>query len=152
MRALQHKATDPAATIVFKTDHRINQLFVKHAVVQAADAVPTPAPLTAAGTEVFICPYLLHRHEAHWDRPEAFDPERFAPAAVEARDRFAYLPFSAGPRFCIGTTFSMAEMTMHLSMVAQRFQLRYAGSAPPQAEFQINLRTRQDVHMRLVAR
>ncbi len=106
----------------------------------------------AAGTEIFICPYLLHRHEAHWDRPEAFDPERFAPAAVEARDRFAYLPFSAGPRFCIGTTFSMAEMTMHLSMVAQRFQLHYVGSAPPQAEFQINLRTRQDVHMRLVAR
>ncbi len=105
-----------------------------------------------AGTEVFICTYLLHRHEAHWDRPEAFDPERFAPAAVEARDRFAYLPFSAGPRFCIGTTFSMAEMTMHLSMVAQRFQLQYAGDAPPQAEFQINLRTRQDIHMRLVAR
>lgn len=105
-----------------------------------------------AGTEIFICPYLLHRHEAHWDRPEAFDPERFAPAAVEARDRFAYLPFSAGPRFCIGTTFSMAEMTMHLSMVARRFQLQYTGSEPPQAEFQINLRTKQDIHMRLVAR
>jgi cytochrome P450 len=105
-----------------------------------------------AGTEVFICPYLLHRHEAHWDRPETFDPERFAPATVEARDRFAYLPFSAGPRYCIGTTFSMAEMTMHMSLVARRFKLQYVGSEPPQAEFQINLRTRQDLYMRLVAR
>ncbi len=105
-----------------------------------------------AGTEVFICPYLLHRHEAHWQQPEAFDPERFAPASVEARDRFAYLPFSAGPRYCIGTTFSMAEMSMHLSMVAQHFRLQYLGSEPPQAEFQINLRTRQDIHMRVVAR
>ncbi len=105
-----------------------------------------------AGTEVFICPYLLHRHKAHWDQPETFDPERFTSQAVEARDRFAYLPFSAGPRYCIGTTFSMAEMTMHLSMVAQRFQFQYLGSEPPLAEFQINLRTRQDLHMRLVAR
>ena len=46
----------------------------------------------------------------------------------------------------------MAEMTMHLSMVAQRFRLQYAGNEPPQAEFQINLRTRQDVHMHVVAR
>lgn len=105
-----------------------------------------------AGTDVFICPYLLHRQIAHWDQPEAFDPQRFEPAAVDARDRFAYLPFSAGPRYCIGAAFAMTEMTMHLSMVARRFRLQYAGAEAPQAEFQINLRTRQDVHMRVVAR
>ncbi|MDL2336804.1 MAG: cytochrome P450 [Pseudomonadota bacterium] len=105
-----------------------------------------------AGTDIFICPYLLHRHAAHWDRPEEFDPERFVPAAADARHRFAFLPFSAGPRYCIGAAFAMAEMTMHLSMVAQRFRLQYVGNEPPQAEFQINLRTRRDVHMRVVAR
>ena len=41
---------------------------------------------------------------------------------------------------------------MHMSMVAQRFRLRYAGNESPQAEFQINLRTRQDVDMHVVAR
>jgi cytochrome P450 len=106
----------------------------------------------APGTDVFICPYLLHRHPAHWERPEAFEPERFAPAAVAARHRFAYLPFSAGPRFCIGSGFAMAEMTMHLSLVAPRLRLAYAGSEPPQLEFQINLRTRQDLRMQPLAR
>ena len=106
----------------------------------------------AAGTDVFICPYLLHRHPAHWERPDDFEPERFAPAAVSARHRFAYLPFSAGPRFCIGSGFAMAEMTMHMRMVAQRLRLAYAGTEPPHVEFQINLRTRQDLRMRPVAR
>lgn len=105
-----------------------------------------------AGTDVFICPYMLHRQTAHWDQPEAFDPRRFEPAAVEARHRFAYLPFSAGPRYCIGATFAMAEMTMHLSMVADRFRLEYTAPVPPAAEFQVNLRSRHDLHMRLVAR
>ncbi len=105
-----------------------------------------------AGTDIFICPYLLHRHAAHWVRPDAFDPERFAPAAVEARHRFAFLPFSAGPRYCIGAAFAMAEMTTHLRLVAQRLRLQHVGAEPPQAEFQINLRTRHDVYMRAVAR
>ena len=105
-----------------------------------------------AGTDVFICPYLLHRQTAHWEQPEVFDPLRFEPAAVDARHRYAYLPFSAGPRYCIGATFAMAEMTMHLAMVAQRFRLHYDGPAPPAAEFQVNLRSRHDLSMRLVAR
>lgn len=105
-----------------------------------------------AGTDVFICPYLLHRQSAHWERPEAFEPERFAPAALEARHFFAYLPFSAGPRYCIGAAFAMAEMTTHLLRVASRFRLKHVGSDRPRAEFQINLRTREDVHMHVVAR
>ena len=105
-----------------------------------------------AGTDIFICPYLLHRHAAHWDDPEVFNPDRFAPAAVEARHRFAYLPFSAGPRYCIGAAFAMAEMTAHLRLVARRFRLVCADAAAPEAEFQINLRTRQDLSMQVVAR
>ena len=105
-----------------------------------------------AGTDIFICPYLLHRDARHWEHPDDFDPDRFLTDAAESRHRFAFLPFSAGPRYCIGASFAMTEMTMHLSMVAQRFRLRYAASKPPQAEFQINLRTRQDVYMHVVAR
>ncbi|MDO9314985.1 MAG: cytochrome P450 [Burkholderiaceae bacterium] len=105
-----------------------------------------------AGTDIFICPYLLHRHAKHWDRPDDFDPQRFEPAVAESRHRFAFLPFSAGPRYCIGASFAMAEMTMHMNMVAQRFRLRYACDESPRAEFQINLRTRQDVDMHVVAR
>jgi cytochrome P450 len=106
----------------------------------------------AAGTDIFICPYLLHRHASHWDRPEMFDPSRFAPEAVEARHRFAFLPFSAGPRYCIGASFAMAEMRTHLSLLARQFRLIHVGAERPKPEFQINLRTQQDLLMRVVAR
>jgi cytochrome P450 len=106
----------------------------------------------AAGTDIFLCPYLLHRHPAYWEEPERFVPERFEPAPTAARNRFAFLPFSAGPRFCIGSGFAMAEMALHLTMLARRFRLVYAAGEPPVPEFQINLRTREGVPMRLEAR
>lgn len=104
-----------------------------------------------AGTDIFICPYLLHRSEAHWDRPDEFLPERFTAEATAGRHRFAFLPFSAGPRFCIGAGFAMAEMVLHVSLVARRFQLQYVGPVPAEAEFQINLRTRHPLRMKVVS-
>ena len=106
----------------------------------------------AAGTDIFISPYLLHRSAEHWERPDEFLPERFTPEAAAGRHRFAFLPFSAGPRFCIGAGFAMAEMATHLTMVASRFRLQYVGPVPAEAEFQINLRTRHPLGMRLVSR
>lgn len=73
------------------------------------------------GANVAVAPWILHRHESLWDRPERFDPERFAPG-VE-RPRFAYLPFSGGPRVCIGAQFAVAEALLILTSVAQRFRL-----------------------------
>ncbi|WPB58962.1 cytochrome P450 [Xylophilus sp. GOD-11R] len=104
------------------------------------------------GTDIFISPYLLHRSAEHWQNPDDFMPERFEPASAQGRHRFAYLPFSAGPRFCVGAGFAMAEMAMHMSMVASRFRMEYLGDGPAQPEFQINLRTRHPILMRLVAR
>jgi cytochrome P450 len=104
-----------------------------------------------AGTDIFICPYLLHRSVAHWERPEEFLPERFTPEAAASRHRFAFLPFSAGPRFCIGAGFAMAEMATHVATVAERFRLQYVGPVPAEPEFQINLRTSHPLRMRLVS-
>ncbi|ABM43202.1 cytochrome P450 [Acidovorax sp. JS42] len=105
-----------------------------------------------AGTDIFICPYLLHRDAAQWERPEEFLPARFMPDAAAGRHRFAYLPFSAGPRFCVGAGFAMAEMATHLTMVAERFRWVPVDAEPAEAEFQINLRTRHPLRMRLVSR
>jgi cytochrome P450 len=104
-----------------------------------------------AGTDVFICPWLLHRRPAHWQRPDEFEPDRFLPEASGARHRFAFLPFSAGPRFCIGAGFAMAEMSAHLTQVASRFRVVYDGP-PMEAEFQINLRMRDNLRVRLAPR
>ena len=106
----------------------------------------------AAGTNVLLPLYLLHRHPRFWRDPEAFDPERFAPEHESQRPRFAYMPFAAGPRHCIGETFALYEMQMHLYKVARRYRLVYVPDKPLELEAQINLRTRHPLHMRLEAR
>jgi len=78
-----------------------------------------------AGTVVTVSPFLLHRHRTLWKDPDAFDPNRFLGANREAIDRYAYIPFGAGPRVCIGMGFAMLEMTMALGHLlrALRFEL-----------------------------
>ncbi|MGZ8306339.1 MAG: cytochrome P450 [Allosphingosinicella sp.] len=61
------------------------------------------------GDIVSIWPWILHRHEALWERPDEFDPDRFAPGRREGRHRFQYIPFGAGPRLCVGARFATAE-------------------------------------------
>jgi cytochrome P450 len=78
----------------------------------------------AAGTRVMISTWVLHRHRALWDEPERFDPDQFSPERSEGRPRFAYLPFGAGPRICIGMGLAMTEATLILATLAQRFQPR----------------------------
>jgi enediyne biosynthesis protein E7 len=106
----------------------------------------------AAGTNVLLPLYLLHRHPRYWKDPERFWPERFDSAHEAERPRFAYMPFAAGPRHCIGETFALYEMLVHLYQVARRYRLAYVPDKPLELEAQINLRTRYPLHMRLEAR
>jgi enediyne biosynthesis protein E7 len=105
-----------------------------------------------AGTNVLLPLYLLHRHPRFWKDPESFRPERFAPEHEAERPRFAYMPFAAGPRHCIGETFALYEMLMHLYKVARHYRLVYVPDKPLELEAQINLRTRHPLHMRLERR
>ena len=68
----------------------------------------------APGDLVSIWPWLLHRHRALWDDPDAFDPDRFGPGGAE-RHRFQYIPFGGGPRVCVGLRFATAEALTILS-------------------------------------
>ena len=82
------------------------------------------------GSTVLFAPYFLHRDPRVWDAPELFRPERFEPDARAERHKFAYLPFSAGRRGCIGEQFAWVEGTLVLATIAQRWRLRLAGPAP----------------------
>ncbi|HYL02416.1 MAG TPA: cytochrome P450 [Steroidobacteraceae bacterium] len=104
------------------------------------------------GTDVLLPLYLLHRHPRFWRDPERFSPERFAGEHEAERPRFAYMPFAAGPRHCIGEAFALYEMLVHLYKVARRYRLVYVPDKPLELEAQINLRTRHPLHMRLEAR
>ncbi len=105
-----------------------------------------------AGSNVLLPLYLLHRDGRFWKDPERFWPERFAPEHEAERPRFSYMPFAAGPRHCIGETFALYEMLMHLYKVARRYRLTYVPDKPLQLEAQINLRTLHPLHMRLERR
>jgi enediyne biosynthesis protein E7 len=105
-----------------------------------------------AGTNVLLPLYLLHRHPRYWQDPDVFWPERFAPEHEAQRPRFAYMPFAAGPRHCIGETFALYEMLMHLYKVARRYRLVHVPDMPLELEAQINLRSKYPLHMRLERR
>jgi cytochrome P450 len=106
----------------------------------------------APGTNVLLPLYLLHRDGRFWKDPDVFWPERFAPEHEAERPRFAYMPFAAGPRHCIGETFALYEMLIHLYKVARRYRLIHVPDKPLELEAQINLRTRYPLHMRLERR
>jgi len=105
-----------------------------------------------AGANVLLPLYLLHRHPRYWKDPDTFFPERFAPDHDAERPRFAYMPFAAGPRHCIGETFALFEMLLHLHRIARHFRLIHIPDKPIELEAQINLRTRYPLHMRLERR
>jgi unspecific monooxygenase len=78
---------------------------------------------------VMIAPWVLHRHHAFWPDPGAFNPARFMPDAPPP-PRFAFMPFGAGPRICVGAQFAMAEAVLVLAAFVQRFQIAQRDARP----------------------
>jgi cytochrome P450 len=81
----------------------------------------------AAGSVITIAPWVLHRHRARWTDPDAFDHTRFMPGAP-APDRYAYMPFGAGPRICVGAQFALTEAVLVLAGLLKRFRIGLCGS------------------------
>jgi cytochrome P450 len=106
----------------------------------------------APGTDILISPYLLHRHPRYWEEPEQFRPQRFAAADAKERYRFVYLPFVVGPRHCVGETFALTEMQIHVAVVIRNLSLRYIGKEPVEMEPRVNLRTAHNLLFQPVLR
>jgi cytochrome P450 len=80
---------------------------------------------------IFISPWVLHRDPRWFERPDQFDPARWTPELTKRLPRTAFLPFSAGPRMCIGWEFAMMEMKLIVASIVPRFRLsRGSGSTP----------------------
>src|SRR6185436_99095 len=78
------------------------------------------------GEMVIVFPWVLNRHRKLWDDPDRFDPSRFLPGNNRDRSRFAYIPFGAGPRICIGMQMALAEAVIVLAGLVQRYRLELA--------------------------
>lgn len=72
---------------------------------------------------IYVNIWCLHRHEKLWDNANSFDPDRFLPERSQGRHRYAWLPFGAGPRICIGMSFAMQEMTAILATLTRDWRL-----------------------------
>ena len=167
VEARLHSELDAARDIGDRTFNALDQLPYTQQVIHEALRLYPPGWLLSrrtidadrlggydipAKTDILISPYFLHRNVKHWPNPEAFRPERFTPDAVEARHRFAYIPFAVGPRHCIGENFALFEMVLHLYEVARHFRLRFESKGPLEVEAAINLRTRRNLLMTLERR
>ncbi|HEY0570182.1 MAG TPA: cytochrome P450 [Enterovirga sp.] len=104
------------------------------------------------GTLVMIPPYVLHRHQTLWTDPDCFDPDRFMPERRASIDRYAYLPFGAGPRVCIGASFSIQEAVIVLSRVVRSVRLDTEPDQVVRPVQRVTLRPDGGVPMRLSLR
>jgi cytochrome P450 len=105
-----------------------------------------------SGDNIVIPIDALHHMPEYWEEPAAFCPERFAPGRLTEAQRNAYLPFSFGPRRCLGASFATIEMLTVLSVVGQRVRLQHDSESPVIATPAVTQRPVGGLRMRLEAR
>lgn len=105
-----------------------------------------------AGATVMISPYAIQRRADLWPDPDAFRPERFAGGPPGQEGPLAWLPFSAGPRFCVGERMALLELKLALRAILTRFRVELVSPAPVPREALISLRPRRELPLRLVPR
>jgi cytochrome P450 family 4 len=76
-----------------------------------------------SGCTILMQIYMLHRNSEQFPNPEKFDPDNFLPERVAKRHPYAYIPFSAGPRNCIGQKFALLEEKTILSYILRHYIL-----------------------------
>jgi len=102
----------------------------------------------APGSQVFISPYLIHRDPRWFPEPDRFDPMRFTPENEERLPACAWIPFSAGPRACIGRHMAMLEGTLAMTLLLQDYKLELApGQGEPEREWQLSLHPKGGIRL-----
>ena len=104
------------------------------------------------GTNLFVSQWVMH-HDARWfPKPDEFDPNRWTPEFEKSLPRFAYFPFGAGPRYCIGQTFATTEAILVLATICQRFTFAPDPTYRLELWPNITLRPKMGVRLRVEAR
>jgi cytochrome P450 len=142
----------------------IGKLSLLDAVFQEAMRLYSPVPILMRlttrpvmiggvslkqGAMIIVPIYVIHRHRKLWQNPLKFDPSRFAPEAKAGRHRFAYMPFGAGPRTCIGGTFAMVEGKTILATILANAKLELPEGEEPLPFARITLRPKDGLKLKV---
>lgn len=106
----------------------------------------------AAGTQLFMPTWVVHRDARFFESPNEFRPERWTPDFIEQLPRYAYFPFGGGPRVCIGNSFAMMEFILLLATIAQKFRLHLVPEHKVELHPAMSLRPRQGIKVKLEKR
>src|SRR5437868_7603081 len=115
--------------------------------VRATSVGPHAVP---AGTTVLMSPWAMHRDPSFFHEPERFMPERWQDGLASRLPRFAFFPFSSGPRRCIGSSYAMMEATIAIATMLPRDKLSSKGAV--EAAPSITLRPAGGMPMTVAAR
>ncbi|SCE92642.1 Cytochrome P450 [Micromonospora viridifaciens] len=102
-----------------------------------------------AGSTLVVSPLITHRMSMFWDRPEVFDPDRFAPERVRTRHRYAHFPFGGGPHQCLGMHLFYLEALLIVATVLSRYRFRLRRPQLPGIKVAAALRPRNRVEVTL---
>jgi len=161
---VEARVADEAKTFDLSDPAWAEKLVWTRAVIEEALRLFPPAPTMTrrarepdvicgqpipAGTTVLISPWVVQRHRKLWTDPEEFRPERFLPGAREKIDRFAFIPFSAGPRICIGAGFAMQEAVIALATIMKTVSVETVVKQESIPVHRITLRARGGIRLRV---
>ena len=114
--------------------------------------LPVSGGTMPAGSILFVSEYVIHHDPRWYPDPERFDPERFSEAAVTARHPFAYFPFGAGIRGCVGSPFADLEGVLLLASIVQRWTISTVPGFEPVPLMRVNIRPKNGVLLKLERR
>lgn len=104
------------------------------------------------GTLIYVSPYLLQRDPRNFEQPERFWPERFSKENTKPVYKYAFLPFGAGPRYCIGSGLALLEVRLILATIAQAYCLTLAPNQVIVPTVSLTIRPAQETYMQVSAR
>lgn len=111
------------------------------------DRLPASGAAVARGTKLYLCQWVMHRHPKYFPEPDKFRPERFADSG--GRPRFAYFPFGAGQRRCLGEQFALLECVVAVAMILQKVRLELTPGQLVEPHPGITLRPKNGIQLRL---
>lgn len=106
--------------------------------------------IVPANQDVMISVYNIHRSPAVWDRPDEFLPERFPldePVPNEQNTNYKYIPFSGGPRKCVGDQFALMEAVVALAVAIKQFDFRPQPGHDPGMTTGATIHTKNGLYM-----